>query len=368
LDREIYGGCAVKVAPDLARPGYISLSRIHLDFFYPVWDPDDEDTLLECYIASPMTREQCRAKYSYDPQKDVVLRIEHWTRQYYENTLDGKKISAYSGFNLWGVVPVVFIPRIRSEAWYGDPLTPDIIPVQDELNMRIADMGEGLNYNSHPTRWGRNLPSKFDSNMFSLDPGAMWDLGTQISRDGPQPEVGLLEAKNPIPERGMDFVKFVYDWGRMAAHIPPIAFGDDDGGGQRSGRTLEIRMWSLLRATKRSRAYMGAGLVRIMKIAAIILKQKDLDHPTHACNRILDGTVIPSFWPLMPKDQSAIVDRVVKLLTTPVPVISLNEAQKMLGYGPAEMERVRQMLNDPDFKDLFDKPGEEDKPEPKETE
>lgn len=353
VDREVYGGCVVKVGPDLQAPGHLDLSRVDLDSFFPVWDPDDPDNLLEAHLATYMTREQCKAKYGFDPGKDEVWRVEHWTPKSYENRIDNKRIDQYSGVNPWGVVPIVYIPRIRTHSFWGDAITPDITPVQDELNMRLADLGDAINYNSHPIRWGYNMPRSFNSNNFPIGPESFWDLGRVLGNNEP-PTVGLLEANNPVPEPSFKFIQFIYDWSRTSAFAPPIAFGEDQGGGQRSGRTLEIRMWPLLRATRRSRGYMAAGLKRIMHIGSKILAQKGFENVSeHALSRSVDGTIVPDFWPLMPKDQAAIVDEVVKLLSTRPPAISLTTAQVLLGRGQAEVERIMEMIDDPEMKEFL---------------
>lgn len=355
IDREVYGGCAIKVSPDLVLPGHIRLSRIDLNSFFPIWDPDNPDTLLEVYVATRMTREQCKAKYGFDigPDKDEVWRVEHWTIDTYENRIDNIRIEEYSGINPWGIIPFVYIPRLRTHTYWGDPITPDVIPAQDELNMRLADLGDSINYNSHPIRWGFNMPRSFDSSNFPIGPESFWDLG-RVLGNNPPPTVGLLEANNPVPEASFKFVQFIYDWSRTSAFAPPIAFGEDTGGGQRSGRTLEIRMWPLLRATRRSRGYMANGLKRIMNIAAKIFEQKDFPTiSTHVIARSTDGSVVPDFWPLMPKDQAALVDEVVKLLSTRPPAISIDTAQVLLGRGPAEVERIMEMIQDPEMKEFL---------------
>ena len=149
-----------------------------------------------------MTREQAHARYGYDGDKERVLRVEHWTQRFYTNHLDGKEITGYSGINPWGFVPFVYMPRIRTDNWWGDPLTPDLIAPQNELNARIADIGEAINYNAHPTRWGINLPRSFKVDNFPLGPNAFWDLGRSIG-SMPEPKVGVLEIKNPVPDGGL---------------------------------------------------------------------------------------------------------------------------------------------------------------------
>src|SRR5512146_608784 len=115
LDRELYGGAALKVQPWLRKGDLIRWTKVPLEGFYPVWDPEDEDNLLEVYLAVEMTKEQAKARYGYDGDKERVLRVEHWTQQYYTNHLDGKEISGYSGQNPWGFVPFEYMPRIRTD-------------------------------------------------------------------------------------------------------------------------------------------------------------------------------------------------------------------------------------------------------------
>lgn len=350
LDREIYGGGVLKIGPALHLPGYVRWSHIALDSFFPIYDPDDPDEILEAYIITPMLRDQARAKYGYDGDKDIVQRVEHWTRGYYTNELDGVRIDAYSGLNPWGFVPLVFIPRMRSTHWWGDALTEDLIRPQDDLNMRLADLSESVWYNAHPIRWGKNLPKGFNSKNYPVGANVLWDLGRWM-KDAPEPEVGILESKNPIPQGVFDYINFIYDWTRTSSFAPPIAFGEDNGGGQRSGITLEIRMWPLVKATRRSRAYMEAGLRRAMKMSAQIIQQKlPLEGVSvRALERLIRGDMVPRFAPLMPRDQAQIVDMVVKLLATNPKSISLETAVKLLGLGTAEVEKIKEMLADDDL-------------------
>jgi len=345
LDREIYGGCAIKISPAPA-PSLVKWSRISLDSFYPVWDPEDDDILLEVFIVTEVTKDQARLKYGLKTNKDTVVRIEHWTNEDYEITLDGKRIDTYSGKNPYGIVPFVYIPRMRSTSWWGDALTKDVMRVQDEMNERIADIGEAVHYNSHPTRWGINLPKSFNTDNYPLAPNVLWDLGRKMG-DWPEPKVGILQSDNPIPNGVFEFVSFLYDWGRISSAAPPIAFGEDEGGSQRSGITLEIRMWPLIKATRRSRGYMNTGIKRAMKISAIIMIQKAYDFVSKkALQVMLNGELDPQFAQIMPRDQAALVDEIVKRLSTNPPTISLETAVKRLGEGVTEVDKIKQDLID----------------------
>lgn len=351
LDRNIYGGAPIQIYPKMKEGDLIRWNRVPLDTFFPIWDPEDPDELMEVYIVTAMTREQAKQKYRYDGAQTapLIYRVEHWTKSGYETKLDGTRIDKYSGVNPWGFIPFEYIPRMRSNVWWGDSLTEDLIRVQDELNGRIADMGEAINYNAHPIKTGTNLPRTFNSDNYPIGPNELWDLG-RAWKDAPEPRIDVIEIKNPIPTGAFDFMSFLYDWSMTSSSTPPIAFGIDSGGSQRSGITLEIRMWPLIKAIRRSRAYMGKGLIRAAKKTALMLQQKKLSSvPVRPLDRILAGNIVPYFASIMPRDQAKVVDEVTKRLSTNPPTISLPTAVKKLGDNAGENDRIKEMLNDDDL-------------------
>lgn len=348
LDRNIYGGAPYMIRPNIKSFGRILWKRVALDTFFPIWDPEDIDELLEVYIVTAMTKEQAKQKYGYDGDKvDPIYRVDHYTRSYYDSKLEGKRIDSMSGKNPWGFVPFEYMPRMRTTHWWGDSLTEDIIRVQDELNLRLADLGVAINYNAQPIRWGMNLPKTFNTGNYPVGPNILWDLGRAF-RDAPEPSVGVLESMNPIPEGTFKYIKFLYDWGRTSVSAPPIVFGEDEGGAQRSGVTLEIRMWPLIKALRRSRAYMSKSLKRGMKKSALMLQQKKL-LSQYALQRLIDRQVDIVYAQIMPRDQAKIVDEVTKRLSTVPPSISLITATRKLGDGVNEDQNIRDMLNDDEY-------------------
>jgi Phage portal protein, SPP1 Gp6-like len=359
LERNVYGGGAIAIKPDLKAYPHIRWSRVPKESFFPIWDPDDPDKLLEVFVRVVMTAEQARAKYGLDTHKEYVERVEHWTLEKYENTLDGRKLETYSGANPWGIVPFVYTPRYRMSSWWGEAITPDLIPVQDELNMRIGDIGDAINYNAHPVRWGVNMPRDFNAKNYPIGSNSFWNLGRVIGQS-PPPQVGILEASAAVQSGVFEYLSFLYDWSRVSSFAPPIAFGEDDGGGQRSGVTLEIRMWPLIKAVRRSRTYLTGSLRQALMVSARILEQKRFsDVPVRAVGSLKEGSVLPHFNNILPRDQSAAVDEVVKLLATSPKSISLETAQSILGRGTGEVERIREMLQN---EDLFEDPAEPDEP------
>ena len=356
LDRNIYGGGVFSIKPFLSKGKYIRWLRIPTMAFEPVFDPDDPNILLSATVETAITKEQALLRYGIKSDKEEVVRKETWDRSSYTSYIDGQRIDAFSGVNPWGVVPYVYIPRMRSSSFYGDALTADIMEPQDELNSRVADLGEAINYNAHPIRWGLNLPKSFNTGNYALDPDGLWDLGRVIG-SSPEPKVGMLEAQNPVPNGVFTYINFLYDWMRTSSFAPPIAFGEDSGS-QRSGVTLEIRMWPLIKSVRRSRSYLTEGILRMIEISARILKQKNFsDISAAAIDKMLNGEIVPVFAEIMPRDHQAAVDEVVKLLSTEPPSISLETAQKILGRSASEVDRIKKMMKD---KELWKKDEEEE--------
>ena len=353
--RNAFRGAAIKVTPTLSYP-YIRWSMPPVESFLPIWDAENPDELLEVYVVYDITSDQARLMYGIKTNADLTRRVEHWTKKIYENWIDGKRIETMCGHNPWNRVPFTYIPRMRTTDWFGDALTAEIIPAQDELNSRLADVAEAINYNAHPVRWGVNLPKSFNARNFPLDPNSMWDLGKSIG-SSPKPEVGMLEAKEAVSQGVMGYIKFMYDWGRTTANTPAIAFGEDEGS-QRSGTTLEIRMWSLIKSIRRSRSYLIEGLERTIRTTADILEQKKhSDIPITAVKRLKHGAIRPVLADILPKDHQAVVDEVVKEMSTNPPSISLETSQKILGRGVGEVDRIKG--------DLADKVLHPPAPEPK---
>jgi hypothetical protein len=346
IQRMLFGASVLKIRPSIKRKG-VEWLPIKPSSFFPVFDPHNKNRLIEAHVSNYISRAQAKLFYGYDGKKDEVLFEEEWTLRSHKVVIDGKmRIEKYSGRNPYGVVPFVYIPRARSVSKYGDSLADDIIPVQDELNMRIADIGEAVNYNAHPIRYGLNLPHAFNASNYPVGSDSLWDLGRSFGDH--KPEIGVLEVKNPVPQGAVENVEWLYDWVRTSTFAPPIAFGEDNGGGQRSGATLEIRMWPLIKAVRKHRAYLRTGMRHAAYITGKILRQKDWARP-RVLDALINSDIEAQFADIMPRDRAAIVDEVVKRLATKPPTISLESALKKLGADSVEEDRIREMLEEYDI-------------------
>ncbi len=351
LDGEIYGGGVIRISPNITFFGpRVKWSRVPLNNFFPVFDPADPNRITEAFITTPMTAEQAKNNYGIDPggSLEVVTMVEHWTEKAYTTRIGDRELSLYSGVNPWGIVPFVYVPRYRTHHVWGASLTEEVLEVQDELNARMADLSENINYNSHPIRWGRNLPKNFNEKNFPNVPNGMWNLGRQIG-DGPMPEVGMMNS-TPVPESTFKYVNFLYDFARVSTFSPPIIFGEDSGSGQRSGNTLEIRMLPLVRQVRRRRSYLKEGMRRVIFMTGRILQQKKFTGISQeAINAMINNEISITLAEVLPRDHQQIVDEIVKMFSMQVPGISIYSAVKKLGYGTAEVELIKKMLADKDL-------------------
>ena len=343
LHRMLYGASVLAIMPDIRSKG-VKWLPIKPTTFFPVFHPHDKNRLLQATVLTNITREQAKLVYGYETKKDEVLFEEYWDLKEHWVKLDGKlKVRKYTGRNPYGVVPFVYIPRMRSVSVFGDSVADDVIPVQDEINMRIADIGEAVNLNAHPTRYGKNLPKAFTTKNYPVGSDVLWDLGRSFGEH--QPEVGILEVKNPIPNGSQEHIEWLYDWVRTSTFAPPIAFGEDTGGGQRSGITLEIRMLPLIKAVRKHRAFLRTGLRSATYITGKILQQKDFAR-ARVVNCLLNSDIEADFAEVLPRDRASLVDEVVKRLSTTPPSISLASALKVLSSDASEEVRIQKMIEE----------------------
>jgi hypothetical protein len=180
LSQQIYGGIFLRAAVDPAMPHGIRIDKLMPYNVFAVWHPINTNRILEAYIAIPIDKAEAAMAYGIqvDSLPDEVVYLEHWTEGSYETSIGGKVLTEYSGANPWGRVPIVYVPRVRAEGFYGIALFEDIKGVQDELNARLADIGDNINNAAHPIRWIRNYRGD-PSRDFEMGADALWDLAAR---------------------------------------------------------------------------------------------------------------------------------------------------------------------------------------------
>ena len=307
MDSAVYGGVVVKTVYDSV-DNRVRDEWLAPDIFIPRWYPTDVNRLLEVYQAYSIAREDARDVYNlsdaqYSRLPADVLVWERWRKDWRELWVEDIKL--LSDKNQFGFIPYTYIPWDRMSAvnhgYYGVSTLDNVIGVQDELNERMADVGDGVSYSSHPIRVIRNVTSRAD---LEIGPDALWDLGLGFGNK--QPDAFTLENNANYGE-AMKFMSTLEKYGRESVGLPPIAFGEDEGS-QRSGTTLLIRFLPLTQQIRRARLYWQAGLYQRAMFALDLSARFGDNRPRYSRADLKNRVVDVSFAPILPKDVKDKVD------------------------------------------------------------
>lgn len=143
--------------------GRIRVVVVPTGIVFPEYDPHDKDKLVKVTIAYPIQEEETtftrRTKL-----KTVVYKIV-WTNEYVEEWKGSELIKRVP--NKYGVIPFVQIknfPVVGREEGVSD--LEDIIPLNVELNTKLSDISEILDYHSAP------ITLVFGAKVSNLEKGA----------------------------------------------------------------------------------------------------------------------------------------------------------------------------------------------------
>lgn len=262
----------------------LSIHYLKPDFVLPVWDTD-EWNLLEAWVVYRVTPAAVEKKYGIKLDKGGTFAtyVEHWTRDHYTIWINGKplvasydvpgagvaRINYNNRKNPFGIVPIIYIPRIREGNFYGSSLVSDITGLSREYNGRMADLGDLIRQNNDREWFGRNItanprPKQFDNGKFYTD------LGGSNPGTNSDPEIWATDPPKFSPEM-TKFNGDLHTQMMREAYISPISLGDDEGGSQRSGITLQIRMWPTISIARTQRQFWTTGKNHIDKTILTML-------------------------------------------------------------------------------------------------
>lgn len=307
-DMMVYGGTVIKTRWD-NKAREVADDWMSPDIFMPRWHPTNVNQLLEAILAYVISRVDARDIYNltdtqYKSLPEEVLVWERWTDKEFQLHVEDIKLRD-NPKNPYGWIPFTYIPRRRSKAdlygYFGLSTLEDTMALQNEVNARTADIGDGVAYASHPIRVVVNYTGAED---LEVGPDALWNLGFGFG--GREPKATSLDTKTNYKE-AMDFVKDVEHMGRGVAHLPSIAFGEDEGS-QRSGTTLLIRFLPLTQEIRRTRLYLEDGLRRRAMAALRLAARNGVDGVQYEEDDLGGRVVNVNFAPILPKDVSEKVE------------------------------------------------------------
>jgi hypothetical protein len=344
---QIYGGCVFRLVydpEDKIRTIPFRIESIHPKNFVGVPDGDDFWNLREAWIVRPINHDEAAAHGVVVPESDDCFMIEHWTRDYVDVVINGVPAKRYmgekwrelSGPNIWGFIPIVYIPHIRTYGYYGENIIDHVTGIIRELNLRIADYGDAVTTDSHSYHGMKNVEGAPQVQEIAPGINAINVLGKpNITGSEGEPDIWSL-GKPTASDPMYKLVELLYIMFRRLVYIPSVIDGEDEGS-QRSGLTLTTRMISLTSHTDAERIFWTTGLDLLSRMLLRMMQVKKIAGITEEHVRLR----IRQEWnPVLPRDQEAIVNEAVALMASRLG--SPERLLEMLGVedAPEEVKRI----------------------------
>jgi|GEM_PF-3569672 len=316
---------------DLLLP--LTIRPLKPDFVLPIPNPDNPFELLEAFVIYRITPEAARQNYGVSASNATfVTYCEHWTRDRYSIFIDGKPLEAVYNVplagkttisynnqpNPFGFVPIVYIPRLREGNFYGSAITPDVLGLIREYNARFADAADILARNSNTVWLGRNInkatPRALESKDGDKPSVPYYDLGSENPAFKHPPEL-WSETPPVLSDAMIAFNGALESQLEREGGVSAIAFGEDEGS-QRSGTTLQIRLYPTIAQARAQRHFWttGLGIMGKMIMSAI----GNIDHERLKPYRITPSELLTlqlgvQWHPYIPRDEEQATNRIVLL-------------------------------------------------------
>ena len=341
------GGAILKISWNPFVPtsvGGIILETIQPEHFYPIWDPLNFEALIAVKIKFPVSKAVALEKYALTEKEledfsddDAVPVEEYWDRRrffirvgrrgredggvYARRPSDGRVLR---GENPWrhpitkqGIIPVFYVPRIRTGHFFGESLAADLIGIQEELNKTLADFGDALTRGTHPAFGISDYtgPGSKDRTIPMSRHGAV-NLG-KTAPGGTPPKVHEFPLPK-VPEQTDAFVDRLLNLSESAAGITPAAKGMAQG--VKSGLTMALEMLTTANLVDWERSHWEQVIARpggINEALAVIWwhKGKLTDYSYKVSDAVFGLRNRVEFHPLVPRDRIEVIDEVVRLAT-----------------------------------------------------
>lgn len=356
LDGSIYGDSVFRVGYKANLDG-AGIDSVLPEYFHAIWHPLDIGQTVECCVAYNTDRLTAQSMFGspgnrkYFPNHTALstgLAIvwEYWNAFEFVQAVDDQVV--FKGRNIYsrqspldpsqvspGHLPFVHIPNLGVNGeYFGFGDAEMIFKIADELNFRLADIGDVINYHAHPI----TLIKAFygDVQALPVSPDAVWDLG----REG---EASYLEWGGPQPAV-MDYIGLLLRILMETSSLTPIAFGKLEAS-QASSSALNIQMLPVTEVVRRKRAIWSKNLVdlvmKVLMLESLAMEERKtgLFKETYgfAYDDLKRFEIHPKWAPILPKDQLQKVNENVGLLSNHAR--SIIEAVRQMGHDDPESER-----------------------------
>jgi len=313
IQSQYLGGCVFKLSwrPDLGR---IKIENPEASEFVGIPDGKDYWDLREGWIVRQITKDEAKS-YGYKPKlnENNFWYIEHWTRSKYKIMVNGQVVNIgesdqkAEGANPFGFVPMVYIPHMRVSGFLGDPIISEAAKgIIREMNLRFADMGDGISEDSHVLTAMRNV--RGTAKPVDIAGRTVIDLGSThgLSPNETPPDLFAVKTQS-VSEPMIKFTQELEVLYRREVNHPAVADGEDEGS-QRSSLTLTTRMWPLVNEAEFERVFWSIGLTILSKMLMSMSILKGVGNFTQ---KMLDADFIVQWQPMLPRDRESLVQEAV---------------------------------------------------------
>lgn len=294
-----------------------TVKNVYPNFFLPIWDSDDYHNLLECWVVYLVDPVMAKIQWGVDVEgQRPVVYTEHWTKDYYTVSVNaqplqatypnGQKINYRKQPNPFGLVPFIYIPRLREGSYYGSSLIPDIEGLALELNSRAADEGDAMRKTVHQKYTGTNVTGEIRYRKLDENGNMFIDLGNTSPMTEETPEIKPLEPPK-WDKSYSDHKEWLRSEMMRNANLGPISFGEDEGS-QRSALTLAFRMWPSTIIAKAQRTFWTDGMIQSAKYILRMCQIKGVRVDGREIPDDFDKTmsIVPQWLPMIPRDREAL--------------------------------------------------------------
>ena len=302
LDSQVYGGFVMGAFfdPERQLDGLVPLSLLRFDpcDFFPVWRASDPDRLIDVQIAYGITKIQAK-DLGAEPESNLALYREQWTRTHYEITVDDKVLNVYGspaeGVPPAGIIPFVYVPHPPRIGFYGTSLLKKHLSLAKEINANIVSTGDIISEEALNIPAVRNVRNPKIYKLSGTKP--IIDLGFQ--QGDRIPDIIHPTQRATSIDSASRQTKDMISLLRGEMYCPPVLFGSDDGS-QRSAASLALRAIPLVSHIRDERALYTAGMKRLNKKLLRIAAAKGIGGITE---KMAQSAHIKSNWfPMLPRD------------------------------------------------------------------
>ena len=286
IDTAVLGDGAFKVTWDESEQRVV-VSAPDVQGLYAWWVGDDVRRLWRVASRYELAAEQLVARLGRTPRAVAGQRpqtvdvVEAWTAERFELWVQGELVEERA--NPYGAIPFVLYPNLPRPKQFWS--ISDIEPLREslaELNRGLTQLSRILELSGNPIAVLENVEEARD---IAVQPGAVWEIPEQA-------RAYLLDLLQGGGVRlHAEYTDLVYRTLHDLSETPRIAFGD--GGGDRSGRALQLELDPLLRKVARKRLIRTSALRRRDRLVLRVLAHHTGEHFDGVRTDIAWGPVFP---------------------------------------------------------------------------